>query len=218
MCKRINKLNIDINDNKIDDNDNDLIRAVDSTGIKITNRGQWISDKWGAQNNKKRRGKGYLKIHITVDVKSKKILSMKVTADEHLHDSKVLPELVENITKSNSMAAIGKLLADEGAYDDNDIFRCLSDNGIHPCIKVRKNARVRLKTGHILRNLLVLEQRNDFKKWKDGVRYGQRWITETVYSSIKRTFGEYASATRFQNMVKEMVMKVSLYNLFRRLV
>ncbi len=69
MCKRVNKLNIDINDSKIDyDNDNDLIIAVDSTGIKVTNRGQWISDKWGAQNNKKRR-KGYLKIHIaTVDV------------------------------------------------------------------------------------------------------------------------------------------------------
>ncbi len=67
MCKRINKLNIDINDSTIDDNDNDLIIAVDNTGIKITHRGQWISDKWGAQNNKKRR-KGYLKIHIAVDV------------------------------------------------------------------------------------------------------------------------------------------------------
>ena len=109
-------------------------------GIKVTNRGQWISDKWGAQNNKKRRRKGYLKIHITVDVKSKKILSMHVTDDEHVHDSKVLPELVEHIIKSNR-EIIGKLLADEGAYDGNDIFRCLSDNGIHPCIKVRKNAR-----------------------------------------------------------------------------
>ena len=46
--------------------------------------------------------KGYLKIHIAVNVKSKKILSMKVT-DEHVHDGKVLPELVENIIKSNSM-------------------------------------------------------------------------------------------------------------------
>ncbi len=99
-------------------------------GIKITNRGQWISDKWGAQNNKKRR-KGYLKIHIAVDVKNKKILSMKVT-DEHVHDSKVLSELIENITKSNKI--IDKLLAD-GAYDGNDIFRCVADSGIYPCIK-----------------------------------------------------------------------------------
>jgi hypothetical protein len=79
-----------------------------STGIKITNRGKWISDKWGAQNNKKKR-KGYLKIHIAVDVKSKEIISMQVT-NEHVHDSKVLPELVENIIKSNKI--IGKLFAD----------------------------------------------------------------------------------------------------------
>jgi transposase len=182
ICKRVNKLNIDINDSKMNEyNDEDyLIIAVDSTGIKITNRGQWISDKWGAQNNKKKR-KGYLKIHIAVDVKSKEIISMQVT-NEHVHDSKVLPELVENIIKSNKI--IGKLFAD-GAYDGNDIFRCLADNGIHPCIKVRKNARVRLKKGHFLRNLSVLVQRNDFKKWKDSVSYGKRWMAETVFSSIK---------------------------------
>jgi outer membrane protein assembly factor BamA len=48
---------------------------------------------------------------------------------------------------------------------------------------------------------------------------GKRWMAkETVFSSIKRMFGEYVSATRFQNMVKEMmILKVSLYNLFRRM-
>jgi hypothetical protein len=30
-------------------------------------------------------------------------------------------------------------------------------------------------------------------------------------------FGEYVSATRFKNMIKEMMLKVSLYNMFRRL-
>jgi hypothetical protein len=57
--------------------------------------------------------------------------------------------LVDNIIKSNKI--IGKLFVD-GAYEGNDIFRYLStDNGILPCIKVRKNAQVRLKKGHILR-------------------------------------------------------------------
>ncbi len=35
----------------------------------------------------------------------------------------------------------------------------LSDNGILPCIKVRKNARIRWKKGNILRNLSVLTQK-----------------------------------------------------------
>ena len=43
--------------------------------------------------------------------RTKKILSIKVT-DEHVHDSKALPELIENIIKSDNVTvAIGKLLA-----------------------------------------------------------------------------------------------------------
>jgi hypothetical protein len=60
-------------------------------------------------------------IYVAVNIKSKKILSIKVTVDEHVHDSKVLLDLVENIIKSNSMAAIGKLFAD-GSYDDNEVL------------------------------------------------------------------------------------------------
>src|SRR6476620_7360190 len=93
-------------------------------------------DKW---NTKK---KGYLKIHIAVNVKTKKILSMKVT-DEHVHDSsKALPELVDGILKFDK--TIGKLFAD-GAYDSNNIFKYMVDNGIFPCIKVRMNSRARWK-------------------------------------------------------------------------
>ncbi len=59
-----------------------------------------------------------------------------------------------------------------------------------PYVKVRKNARIKWKKGNILRNLSVLDQRNDLQKWKDNEGYGQRWIVETVFSCIKRTFGE----------------------------
>ncbi len=103
-------------------------------------------------------------------MKTKKILSIKVT-DEHVHDSKALPELIDNVIKSDDMStttAIGKLFGD-GAYEGNDIFRYLADNGILPCIKVRKNAKVGWKKGNILRNLSVLAQRNDLQKWKYSV-------------------------------------------------
>ena len=124
--RRINRLDIKINDNKSSSKefkDEYIIIAIDSTGMKVTNnRGhQWMREKWHIKNKK-----GYLKIHVAVNVKSKKILSIKVT-DEHVHDSKALPELVENIIKSDSVTttAIGKLFGDDGAYDGNDVFRCL---------------------------------------------------------------------------------------------
>jgi hypothetical protein len=203
--RRINKLNIPINDDKHGiSKDEYLIIAIDSTGIKITNRGQWIRDEWNIR-------KGYLKIHVAVNIKSKKILSMKVTDEHHVHDSKALPELVDDIIKSDKI--VGKLIADS-AYDNNDIFKFIVDNGILPCIKLRKNAQVRLKKGNILRNLSVISQRNDLQKWKDSVSYdGQRWIAETVFSSIKRKFGKYVYSVKFENMVKEMMLKAAaLYN------
>ena len=56
-------------------------------------------------------------------MKTKKILSMKVT-DEHVHDSKMLPELVENIIKSEDMSTttLGKLFGDDGAFEGNDFL------------------------------------------------------------------------------------------------
>jgi hypothetical protein len=126
ISRRINRLDIKIeNDNKSNEFEDDyLVIAIDSTGLKITNRGQWMRDKW---NVKKERI--FENTYVAVNVKNKKILSIKVT-DEHFHDdSKAFPGLVENVIKSNSVTAIGKLFADDGAYDSNDIFRYLEDNG-----------------------------------------------------------------------------------------
>ena len=112
-----------------------------------------------------------MKIHIAVDTKSKKILSVKVT-DEHVHDSKVLLILVDNIIKSKDMR-IDKVFAD-GAYDSNAVFRYLADNGILPCIKVRRNTNINKKTNNTFRNLSAIYQKNDMIKWKASVSYGKR--------------------------------------------
>ena len=44
-------------DIKINDLGNDIVIALDSTGIKITNRKEWLPHKWNVR-------KGYLKIHV----------------------------------------------------------------------------------------------------------------------------------------------------------
>jgi hypothetical protein len=55
-----------------------------------------------------------------------------------------------------------------------------------------------------LRNREAKFQTSDLIKWKKKRRYGQIWIVETVFSAIKRMFGEYVSATKLENMIKEM--------------
>jgi len=43
----MNKLTINIKkDNTDDDDDEYIIISVDSTGIKVTNRGRWMNEKW----------------------------------------------------------------------------------------------------------------------------------------------------------------------------
>ena len=59
----------------------------------------------------------------------------------------------------------------------------------------------------------MLVQKNDLQKWKDNsVSYGKRWIVETVFSCIKRMFGEYVYSVKLKNMIQEMMLKESLYN------
>ena len=77
----------------------------------------------------------------------------------------------------------------------------------------KKNAKVRWKKGNFFRILLFLAQRNDLQKWEDGESYGKRWMVQTVFSCIKRMFGEYVYSVKFENMVKEMILKESLYNI-----
>ena len=97
ICRRINKLDIDINRQYDDDDDDDvvIIIAADSTGIKVTNRGQWMQDKWNVKNKK-----GYLKIHVAVNIKTKEILALEVT-DEKVHDGKVMKKLMEGVLNNN---------------------------------------------------------------------------------------------------------------------
>ncbi len=111
ICRRTNKLDIDINSGIDDDV---VIMAADSTGIKVTNRGQWMQDKWKAGK------KGYLKIHVAVNIKTKEIIALEVT-DEKVHDGKVMKQLIEQVLNNNHNIKIQSFLGDGGAYDSNEI-------------------------------------------------------------------------------------------------
>jgi Transposase DDE domain len=195
--KRINKIDVVI-DPRVGNN---ITIAVDSTGIKVANRGEWMRDKW-------HRRRGFLKIHVGVDVASKKIVSLKIT-DERSHDAQHLPSLVQ---QASSCGIITKVLAD-AAYDSKNNFSYLYHNGIAPGIKVRKNSSGRSGGCHP-RKVSVMSQLGDIQYWKDSISYGKRWIVESVFSCIKRIFGEHVMAHKWHNMIKELELKASLYNKF----
>jgi hypothetical protein len=182
ICRRINKL--DISTKRLGDDEKTIVIAIDSTGIKITNRGQWMQqDKWNINK------KGYLKIHIAVNIKTnKEILALEVT-NEKVHDGQIIPKLIEHVLENNHDIKINPTLGD-GSYDSNENFKYLQKKRIMPSIEVRKNSIVSLKNNS-LRNREAKFQTRDFIEWKKKRKYGSRWIAETVFSSIKRTYGEY---------------------------
>ena len=155
--------------------------------------------------------KGYLKIHVAVDIKKKRILSLEVTSEE-VHDGRMLSKQVDNASENNHVKG---MLAD-GMYDSNNNFRYLSKNHIKPGIKTRSNSKVRSTNCHA-RNMSVVKQQANLKRWKRSVSDGHRWMAETAFSSIKRMFGEHVTARKFPNMVKEIFLKATLYNMFNRM-
>lgn len=177
------------------------ILAVDSTGIKVSSRGEWMREKWHVH-------RGWLKLHVAVDVATCEILSWKVT-EESEGDALALPELVRQAT---ARSPAFRLLAD-GAYDNRENFDLLRREGIEAGIKLRRNATRRLKGGSFARPSAVAErQRLGEEGWKVRYGYGMRWKVETTFSAFKRMLGEGVRARKRENMLKEVRLKVITYN------
>ena len=131
--------------------------------------------------------RGFLKIHIAVDARTKQIVAMEVT-DERTGDGRMLKPLVEG---AETHCRVVKVLGD-GGYDSRD-SAYLAEKGIEPAIKVRKNSSGRAR-GCQARKRVVLEYLRDPEAWKRRVGYGLRWMAETGFSTFKRLFGEHVTA------------------------
>lgn len=129
---------------------------------------------------------------------------------------RLVNQFLDISNEKNNKIEIKSVLADR-AYYLNINFRCLEEKKIKSGIKIRSNSVVSSKNNR-LRIKEVRQQTKDLLKWKKKRMYGSRWMAETAFSSINQMFDEYAAAIKFENMVKEMTMKISLYNLFRRIV
>ena len=178
--------------------------AVDASGVKVSDRGEWMRAKW-------RRRRGFLKIHIAVDVRTRQIVAMEVT-DERTGDGRMLVPLV---TQARRRCNVVRVLGD-GAYDSRLNFSFLAAKGVEAGIRVRRNSSRRARGCHA-RGRVVEEQLGDPEAWKERVGYCRRWMAETAFSVFKRVFGEHVAARSFPNMVREMLLKASLYNLFMSL-
>src|SRR3989344_7373584 len=197
VCRRVNALDIDfqVENNNIVFND---IVGCDATGIKVSNRGEWMRHKWKIQ-------RGWIKVTMLANKKGK-IIDVIVgteTMKENFAFRKMLKTHHESINTTYG----------DGTYDTKANFELCRQLKINPVFKIRENASSNAN-GSMFRKEFVDEYKElGYKKWSKKNKYGNRWLcTEVIFSAVKRINGECVRATKKKNMLHEAKMKFWAYN------
>ena len=80
-----------------DDDDKPITLIVDASGLTISKKGDYIEQKWI------REKKEFVKLHIAVDEKSKKVVSFRITKGNDVHDTKKFGPLLKESAKTHDI-------------------------------------------------------------------------------------------------------------------
>ena len=176
---------------------------IDSSGFKITERGDLLSTKW------KGKRKGWIKMHIAIDSRSMNVVSLTIT-DEHSSDSSQFMNVIDPIASRT-----GRIYCD-GAYDSRYNFNYIHDNNIEAVILPGKNAATMARGSPYRAKVVRRIRKIGMESWKNSVEYGKRWRVEIFFSALKRAMGEVIRAKKLEYQIQEAVMKVYSYFLMRK--
>jgi len=175
--------------------------GLDSSGMKTHHKGAWVVIRF----HKNQQQRDFKKVHLFVDLVSKKILYCLVTKGR-ASDAKQ----VKRLLKGCSWLRVDVILAD-GGYDTKECFHEITNFGALPGIPVRKNATTHCR-GCYSRKLAVLAQQNDYEKWKRQTQYTMRCVVESIFSGLKRRFGEHLFSVKEKFRSVEMWLRTILWN------
>lgn len=177
------------------------LAGIDSSGLKIHRKGVWIQIRFQRFSRKR----DFKKVHIFVDLISKKILYCVMT-DGRCHDAQQLKKILKETRWMKFEIILG-----DGGYDSRECFNEIAKLGALPGIPVRKNSITRSK-GSPIRRKAVIEQHANLDKWKEKVQFTMRCIVESIFSGTKRRFGEYMFSLKEKNRCVEMWLRTILWN------
>lgn len=203
IWKRGTKFDINLSDT-ITKSDEPVVIAIDSFGIKVTNRGEWMREVWKVH-------RGWIKVHIAVNVETKEIVGIEVT-DERVGDNRMFGPLIDQSMQNLKGREIEQVDAD-GAYDTRNAFNKLAENQITPAIKIRANTSTRARGSPLRANHAREYLKMGYKSWKTKYDYGKRWAVEGAFSLVKRITGESVSATKPEFMLHEVALKFKFANI-----
>ena len=190
IIERLNQLDI-----KLDfDRTKPYRVAVDGTGNKLTNRGEYIVKKWRVQRD-------WVKVSIVIDRFTQELMDVEIALDKEASDSYLAKKHLANLQDVNIID-----FAADGAYYEKELYQQLKDKNIIPVIKMPKNA---LAKGFDPMHSAVKEMKKlgGYEPWRDKYKFGHRWNIEGYNSSTKRCFGECLRMHKKENCFNEARMK-----------
>jgi hypothetical protein len=175
--------------------------GLDSSGMKTHHKGAWVVIRF----HKNQQLRDFKKVHLFVDLVSKKILYCLVTTGR-ASDAKHVKKLL----KGCNWLRVDVILGDRG-YDSRECFNEITYFGALPGIPVRRNATKRSR-GCSSRRKAVIAQQKDYEKWKQQVQYTMRCVVESIFSGLKRRFGEHLFSIKEGFRSVEMWLRTILWN------
>lgn len=198
IVERLNKLelHLDIDKSKT------YKTAIDVTGNKLTNRGEYIRHKWKVK-------RGWIKVSIIIDRFTKELLDVEVSLDD-VADYELAKKHLANLQDVQIEDS-----AMDGAYYVEELYKLLEKNRICPVIKMPKNASNKgLDPMH--KAVREMKKLGGYEHWRDKYKYGHRWNIEGYNSSTKRTFGECVRRHKEKNCLKDAKTKFINYERMKK--